>query len=130
MIYEDTILAMGCMAVLMFIQLIVADVVGIKAKHSPGSAVPSDHDNSLFRASRTMANTNESIAIFILSVLFCIYSNASPVYTAYAAWGFVTARAAYALCYYGNVQLLRSLVFGISLLFLLALLVIGIIVWL
>lgn len=129
MIYENTILAMGCMAGLMFVQLIVADVVGVKSKHPPGSAVPSDHDSALFRASRTMANTNESIAIFILAVLFCIYSNASPVYTAYAAWGFVIARAAYAVCYYANVRLLRSVVFGISLLFILALLVIGIIVW-
>ncbi|MFK7733736.1 MAG: MAPEG family protein [Pseudomonadales bacterium] len=128
--YENTILAMGGMAVLMLIQLIVADVVGVKVKHPPGSAVPSDHNSGLFRATRTMANTNESIAIFILAVLFCIYSNASPVHTAYAAWGFVTARVGYAVCYYGNVKLLRSVLFGISLLFLLALLVIGIIVWL
>ncbi len=128
--YEDTVLALGGMAVLMFVQLLVADVLGIKSRHTPGSVVPADHENPLFRATRVMANTNESIAIFILAVLFCIYSSASPVYTAYAAWGFVATRAGYAMCYYCNVQLLRSLVFGISLLFLLALLLIGISVWL
>ncbi len=123
--YESTVLAMGAMAGLMLIQLLVADATGIRLKHTPGSAVASDHDSFLFRSSRTVANTNESIAIFVLASLFCILSNANPVHTAYASWGFVAARAVYVVCYYGDFRLLRSVTFGISLLFLIALLIIG-----
>ncbi len=123
--YTHTISALGAMALLMFVQLLVADVVGIKSKHVPGSLVNTGHCDLLFRASRTVANTNESIAILVLATVFCIFSNASPTYTAYAVWGFVLARALYALFYYTNLQILRSVIFGISLLCLAALLVIG-----
>lgn len=130
MIFETTILALGTMAGLMLVQIIVADFIGIKSKHIPGTTVTSDHDNVLFRATRTVANTNESIAIFVLLVLFCILSNANPVYTGYAAWGFVATRVAYALCYYADLRLPRSIIFGVSVIFLLALLVIGLAVYL
>lgn len=124
--YENTILAMGAMALLMFVQLIFADLVGVRSKHTPGGLIPVDHEKLLFRSTRAVANTNESIAIFILASLFCIFSNASPIYTAYASWGFVVARLFYALFYYGNLRLCRSATFGISLLFLSALMVIGV----
>ena len=127
--YESTILALGAMALLMFVQLIVADVVGIRSRHSPGSPVPADHKSLLFRSTRTVANTNESVAIFVLATIFCILSNASPVYTAYASWGFVAARLVYAVFYYSNLQLLRSVTFGISLLCLVALIVTGLSAW-
>lgn len=127
--YESTFMALGAMALLMFVQLVFADLVGIKFKHLPGAAIPADHGKLLFRAARTVANTNESIAIFVLAVLFCIFSEAAANHTAYAAWAFVSARLLYALCYYGNVQLLRSVVFGISLLCLLALVVIGVLAY-
>ncbi len=123
--YESTILAMGVLAVLMLTQLLVADAVGIKAKHSPGSTVIPNHDDFLFRSTRTVANTNESIAIFLLASIFCIFSQANPTHTAIASWGFVASRAIYAACYYLDFRLLRSTSFGISLLFLVALLVVG-----
>lgn len=123
--YEMTIYALGALALLLFLQLLVADVVGIRSKHTPGTAIGGGHDDLLFRVSRTVANSNESIAIFILATLFCILSGASPAYTAYGAWGFVLARALYALCYYSNIQLLRSVVFGISILCLAGLLAVG-----
>lgn len=123
--YESTILSLGVLATLLFIQLIVADVIGIKSKHLPGGSIRPDHNNLLFRATRTVANTNESIAIFILAVLFCMYAAANPTHTAYASWGFVAARAAYAVCYYADIRIARSIMFGLSLLFLIALIVIG-----
>lgn len=123
--YQLTIFALGTLAVLMLVQLLAADVLGIQAKHKPGTPVAADHSNSLFRASRVVGNANESIAIFILAVAFCIMSGASPSYTAYAAWAYVVARFVYAGCYYGNMQTLRSTIFGVSLLALVALLVIG-----
>ncbi len=124
--YELTIYALGAMALLMLLQVLIADVVGIKSKHMPGASVATNHDDVLFRATRAVGNTNESIAIFVLAALFCIFSGAAPDYTGYAAWGFVAARALYALCYYGNVQMLRSVAFGISLVFLAGLLGVGV----
>lgn len=123
--FQQVLTAMGAMAFLMLIQILVVDVLGIRAKHVPGTPVDASHDSLMFRASRTVANTNESIAVFILAVMFCVFSGASPIYTAYAAWGFVASRALYAICYYSNLKLLRSSVFGISLLILFALLVVG-----
>jgi uncharacterized MAPEG superfamily protein len=127
--YSITIPALGSLAVLMFCQLLVADVIGLRSKHVPGSQVPSDHDILLFRASRVVANTNESIAIFILAVLFCMLSGASATATGYSAWAFVTARFLYAVCYYSNWQLPRSVMFGISLVAIIVLLITGISVW-
>jgi len=123
--YEMAIYAIGALALLMLLQLLVADVVGILSKHTPGSAIGGGHSDVLFRVSRTVANTNESIAIFILATLFCILSGASPTFTAYAAWGFVLSRALYAIFYYSNLQIFRSVIFGISLLCLLGLLLTG-----
>ncbi|GAB5453084.1 MAG: hypothetical protein Hals2KO_34120 [Halioglobus sp.] len=124
-IYGSTFQALGAMALLMLLQVLVADVVGIRARHTPGSLVTANHDDLLFRTSRTVANTNETIAIFLLATLFCVLTSASPAYTAYAAWAFVTCRALYACCYYANLQIARSTVFGLALLCLAALLVIG-----
>lgn len=128
--YSATIAALGTLAVLMFCQLLVADVLGLRAKHVPGSQVPSDHSNPLFRASRAVANTNESIAIFILAVVFCMLSGASVSATGYSAWAFVIARLLYTACYYLNWQSPRSVMFGISLVALVALLITGFSVWL
>ena len=124
-VYANTILALGAMALLMFVQVLVVDVVGIRAKHTPGSTIDADHGNFLFRASRTVANTNESIAIFVLAVLFCVFAGASPANTAYAAWVYVGARAAYAAFYYSNLQTFRSIAFGVSLVSLASLLATG-----
>jgi uncharacterized MAPEG superfamily protein len=124
-IYESTIVGLGAMALLMVIQLVFADIVSIKARHTPGSPVLVGHESLLFRSARTVGNTNESVAIFLLSVLFCIYSNASPTLTAYVSWGFIITRLFYAGFYYFNLQLCRSVTFGISILCLLALVAIG-----
>jgi len=124
--YETTIYALASMALLMFVQVMVADVVGIRSKHTPGTSVPSDHDDLLFRVTRTVANTNETIAIFILAIVVCIFSGASPIYTAYAAWIFVLSRAVYTVFYYSNLKVMRSVVFAVSILGLASLLVIGI----
>ncbi|NKB99902.1 MAG: hypothetical protein GKR90_15580 [Pseudomonadales bacterium] len=45
--------------------------------------------------------------------------------TAFCAWTYVTARSVYAICYYANLQVLRSICFGVSALSLAALLVVG-----
>ncbi|MFT5098770.1 MAG: putative MAPEG superfamily protein [Planctomycetaceae bacterium] len=123
--FQQLTVTLGVMALLMLIQIVMADVLGILAKHVPGTPIDANHDSLLFRANRTVANTNESIAVFILAVIFCVLAGASPVHTAYAASGFVVSRVLYAIFYYANWQLLRSVVFGVSLLFLFALLLVG-----
>ena len=123
--YGSTIYALGALAILTLIQLLVADVVGITRKHIPGTPVLGDHSDLLFRVTRTVANTNESIAIFLCAVLFCILSSASPTFTAYAAWTYVFSRIFYAFCYYTNLQTMRSICFVVVALSLLALILIG-----
>ncbi len=123
--YSVAVSAVGVMALLLLIQVLVVDVVGLRSRHMPGSSIEANHDDLLFRVTRTVANSNESVAVFILAVLFCILSGASPDYSGYAAAGYVAARVAYAACYYSNLQTLRSVVFGLSLLFLAALIAVG-----
>lgn len=123
--YSSAITALGTLSVVMLVQLLIADVTGIRQRHTPGSPVDADHNSILFRVTRTVANTNESIAIFICALLFCMLVAAHPTYTGYAAWTFVIARIVYAGCYYSNQQLLRSSVFGLSLLALAGLMVLG-----
>lgn len=123
--YGSTIIALGVALIVMLLQLVVVDVVSIMRKHTPGTAVPGDHDDTLFRVTRTVGNTNESVAIFLGGVLFCVLSDASPLYTSYAAWAYTITRTAYAVCYYANLQTMRSLCFGLSMLALTALVVVG-----
>lgn len=123
--YFTSILALGAMALLMLIQLIVADIVGIRSRHIPGTPVAGDHNDLHFRVTRAVANTNESIAIFILLVLFALFSGATPHLVAIATWGYVISRLCYTGCYYANLQTFRSVCFGLSVVMLLALLVIG-----
>ena len=124
--YSLSIVGLGFFGLLTLVQLLVADIAGLKAKHIPGSAITGGHDSFLFRASRAHANTNESIGIFILLVLFVFLSGANPTLTASAIWSYLGFRLLHALFYYLNIQTMRSVVFGLSLLCLLALFVIGI----
>ena len=114
--YASAVGALGYVAALMMVQLLVADVLGIRHKHTPGSTVPADHANILFRATRAVGNMNESIGIFICALLFCVLGSASPGLTANAAWGYAIARTLYLVCYYANLQIPRSICFGLSLL--------------
>lgn len=123
--YQTTIYAVGALGVGYLIQLIIVDVVGILRGHVPGKPVDAGHSDMLFRVTRTVANTNESAAIFLLAILFCLLSGASPIYTAIGAWGYFGARTVYALCYYSNLKILRSICFGVSLVFLATLLAVG-----
>ena len=123
--YESTVLSWGALALLLLIQITVVDIVSLRARHVPGTPVEANHDNLLFRVSRTVANTNESIAAYLVLVLFCIFSGADAAYTGYLSWTYVLGRAAYAVCYYLNLQLPRSACFGVTLLAMVGLLVIG-----
>jgi len=127
--YSSLISAIGAITLIQIIQLVLADIIGIRSKHTPGATVKADHDNLLFRASRVFANTNETISIFILASIFCVLVNASPNVTGIAAWTYVIARVVYAFCYYANFRTIRSIIFGISLLSLIVLYMAGVYAW-
>ncbi|MCF6219882.1 MAG: MAPEG family protein [Robiginitomaculum sp.] len=119
--YHLTGVAMAAAGALMLLQLLVADAAAIKAKHIPGTPVEPNHENFLFRASRSLANMNESVAVFIIFALVGILSAADPLWLGRLAWVYIAARAAYMLCYWFNIKLMRSVFFGISLFALLGL---------
>jgi len=126
----STVLAMGAIAGLLLVQILVVDVTAIRARHKPGAPVEPDHRNFLFRAVRAHANTNESLAAFILLALFGIFSSAAPAWINALSWVYVAARLAHMLCYYADLRLARSISFGIGLAALVGLLVTGVGSWL
>lgn len=128
--YPALVSAIGALTLLHIIQFLIVDATGILTKHTPGTTIEADHNNFLFRASRVFANTNETIAIFMLASSFCVLVSAPAVATGVAAWAYVVARILYAICYYANLKLMRSVIFGVSLVSLIALLSIGIYEWL
>lgn len=123
--YSSTVSSLGAAAALLLTQLVVLDVAGIRAKHPPGTPITTGPEDFLFRASRAHANTNESIAAFVLLALFGIFSGANWSWLGAAAWTWVLARAAHMIFYYANIPLARSAAFGISMLALVAMLICG-----
>ena len=55
--YQLTSYSWGALTLLLIVQILIADLIGIKSRHTPGSPVEADHQNLLFRATRTVANT-------------------------------------------------------------------------
>lgn len=128
--YKITVLVIGLLALIFLLQLLIMDIVGIKSGHIPGHPVPADHDNALFRSARALSNTNESVGIFILAVIFSILSSADPEWLNYGALVYFSGRVGHMVFYYSNLKLLRSISFGFSLLGLVGVLVAGFLQWL
>jgi len=124
--YTLTVWAMGIMGGLILVQLIVVDVAGIGAGHTPGAAVTGGHESFFFRAARAPANTTESIAAFILLALFGILHNAAPWWLNACAIVYVAARVGHMLSYYAGIGVLRSVAFVVAFLALVGMLVSGV----
>lgn len=129
-LYSSTILAVGLMGLTLLLQMIVVGVAGMKAKHRPGYPIEPDHQSFLFRATRAQANSNESIAIFILLVLFGMLSSANPSYLGNLALLTVVGRIAHMLFYYIGVGLARSMAFAVTLFGLLGMAILSMNAWL
>jgi uncharacterized MAPEG superfamily protein len=127
--YVPTIWALGMSGALLLTQLVVADVTGIRARHQPGTPVEADHSSFLFRATRAHANTNESIAAFVLLALFGMLSVAAPGWLNALAWIYVAARLAHMVFYYAGAQLARSVAFAAGLAALFGMLIVGVSAW-
>jgi uncharacterized MAPEG superfamily protein len=125
--YAATVFALGATAGLLLVQILVADVAGIRARHEPGTPIAADHASFLFRASRAHANTNESVAGFTLLAVFGIFAGAAPSWLAALAWTYVAGRAGHMLCYYLDQRVARSACFVVSLLALVGMLVVGVV---
>lgn len=124
--YIPTVWALGMSGALLLIQLLVVDLAGLKARHIPGTPVHPNPGNFLFRATRAHANTNESIAAFVLLALFALLSAAIPLWVNALSWAYVAARAAHMLCYYAGLPLPRTIAFATSLVALFGMLGVGV----
>lgn len=117
--YQSTLIVMAAAALLLVVQLIVADLTAIKRRHKSGYPIPADSSQFLFRAARAHANTNESIAAFALLAITGILVAANPPWLNALAMLWLGARVVHMLAYYLNRKPLRSLAFAFSLLALL-----------
>src|SRR6266481_1682323 len=113
--YSTAVASYVVLGVLILIQVLVADVAGMRAGHVPGMAIAGGHDDFLFRATRAHANTNESLATFVLLSLAAILLRANAPLTNGFAAVFVTSRAAHMLAYYADQRTLRSTAFVVGL---------------
>ena len=129
-LYKTTVLIVGVVGFLMLIQLLVVDVVGMMAKHPPGHSIEANHDDLLFRVVRAQANTNESVAIYILLVLFGMLCGANSYWLAVFSALYAAGRLGHMICYYANIKMARSAAFGLALVGLLGMLVVGVMPWL
>jgi uncharacterized MAPEG superfamily protein len=127
--YKLTILIIGLTGLTFLIQLIVVDLIGIKAKHRPGFPIKANYNDIHFRADRAFSNSNESVSIYILLVLFSILSFADPDRLNMSCACYLIGRIGHMVCYYLNLGLFRSISFGVSLVGLIGVFIAGIITW-
>lgn len=128
--YALTILSFGLTGGLLLLQLLIADMLGIYAKQPPGFPIEPDHNKPHFRAYRALANTNESVSIFIILVLFALLLSAPAAWLNGLSVMYVVGRFGHMCCYYANLKMLRSLFFGVGFLSLIGIFILGIIAWL
>ena len=127
--YQTTVLVLGLSGFLFWCQLLIADIAGIKAKHTPGFSVEQNHEQFLFRSSRVIANSNESVGVLILVCSFAILSSANPAVLNGFACAYLVGRVGHMLCYYANLKLLRSVIFAVSFVSLLGMFITGFLGW-
>ena len=113
--YQGVLAAGAVLAALVIVQVLVADVAGMQAKHVPGMPVTAGHANFHFRATRAHANTNENLPVQVLLTVVAVLLAASPRWATAAAWAFTAARAGHMLFYYMDLRLARSIAFGLGL---------------
>lgn len=128
--YKMTIWVIGSVGLLMLLQLIVLDIAILSQKHIPGFTIETNHEHFLFRANRALANSNESLGIFILFVLFALFSQPMPHWINGFAAVYLFGRIGHMLCYYFNMKILRSVFFVVSLLGLIGLFATAVMAWL
>lgn len=120
-LYPGTVLAWLVVAVLLLVQVLVADVVAVRRKHLPGTSVEGGHDDFLWRADRAHRNTNETLGAFVLLTLAAVAVEAHPVAVNGLALAYAAGRAAHMVCYWADLRIPRSVAWVVALLALLGL---------
>ena len=113
--YHSTLVAGAVLAALFLVQVLVADVAGMRVKHVPGMPVTDGHASFHFRAVRALGNTNETLGLFLLLAALALAFGADVKWTAILAWIYVVARAGHMAFYYARMGLARSIAFGLGL---------------
>lgn len=113
--YNTLLISSAGLVGLMLVQLLTADVAGLVSKHIPGTAVPQNHASFLFRANRALANTNESIALYVLLLVLLIFTESDPILSGYAAMTFLGGRVLHSICYWFDLRIARSITFVVIL---------------
>ena len=121
--YVLTIWCLVWLGGLLVVQLVVADVVGLRKGHIPGTAVTTSHNDFHFRAVRAHANANESLGAFIILAGCAVALQADPQWTNLSAVLYAGARTLHTLVYWAGLSKIRSVAFGLSLVGLLGLLI-------
>jgi len=127
--YQISILVIGVTGLLFLIQLLIADVVSIKKGHTPGTIVEQSHENFLFRSSRVFANSNETVSIFIIFMMFAFLSSANATWVNASALVYFVGRLGHMTFYYANLKSLRSVSFGVCILGVFSIFISGLIRW-
>lgn len=113
--YQSTLCAATVLAGLILLQVLVADVAGMRAKHVPGMPVTDGHASFHFRATRALGNTNETLGLTLLLLALALLLGANPKWTNALAWTYVAARAGHMAFYYARLGPARSIAFGVGL---------------
>ncbi|MBQ4880616.1 MAPEG family protein [Pseudoalteromonas luteoviolacea] len=127
--YQISILVIGLSGLMFLVQLLVADVVSIKKGQIPGTIVEQSHDNFLFRSSRAIANSNETVGIFILFLMFAFLSSSNSSWVNISAMVYFVGRLGHMVFYYANLKVLRSVAFGVALIGLVSIFLSGLVRW-
>ncbi len=128
--YQWSVLWLGLTGALSLLQLLAFDFMAIKLKHPPGHPIEASHSNLLFRLSRAHANTNETMGAMIVLFLFALFTAADSDWVNRFMAAYFVTRVGHMICYYAGWSALRGVVFGLSLLALLGLFVLGLMSWL
>lgn len=113
--YHWTLAAVALTGIMMLVQALVADVAGMKAGHRAGHPVAPNRDDFHFRATRALANTNETVAVFLSLALAGVLLGADSGILNAGAVLYLVGRLAHMAMYYANLAPARSIAFGISL---------------
>ena len=113
--YQPTLVACAALAVLVMIQVLVADFASIRSKHVPGMPITDGHGSFLFRSARALGNTNETLGLFLLLVALAVLLGARAQWVNVLAWVYVAGRAGHMTFYYARKGFARSCSFGVSL---------------
>ena len=126
--YGHALAALAGFALLMTV-LIALSVVGRgDDQRTASGAVKRDYDNPVYRRGRALANAVESAAPFSMATIAAILAGASPFWVNLLASVFLIARIAMAAVHIGTtIQPLRSLLWTVGMVCVIALAVLGVI---